>query len=184
MREIWRLKVRDDFSAAHALRNYHGKCERTHGHNFAVEVCVEGSNLDSDTGLLLDFGTLKRILKTALGELDHSFLNEKGFFIKKNPSSENIAKFIWRQMRSLLKTCADPQACKIRLKYVEVAENERQSATYSAEEAILDTKPSGAGWPAASAWRLRRRVKPRPRHGWQAAPQAGADRSGCSQNRG
>ena len=56
---FWRLTVRDDFSAGHALRHYEGKCERMHGHNFAVELTVQGQRLTRDTEMLLDFKTLK-----------------------------------------------------------------------------------------------------------------------------
>ena len=74
-RHCWRLTVRDEFSAGHALRHYQGKCENLHGHNFGVELCVEGRDLTPDTELLLDFKILKTALKDVLRELDHRVLN-------------------------------------------------------------------------------------------------------------
>ena len=67
---FWRLAVRDEFSAGHALRCYHGKCERLHGHNFSVEAVVEGDTLQPGTEFLADFSLLKRDLKAVLEELD------------------------------------------------------------------------------------------------------------------
>ena len=88
---LWRLTVRDDFAAAHALRHYEGKCERLHGHNFAVELTVEGQNLTQDTEMLLDFKVLKTGLKRVLETLDHRLLNETPPFDRLNPSSENLS---------------------------------------------------------------------------------------------
>ena len=69
-RPLWQLTVSDSFSAAHALRHYQGKCERLHGHNFTVEVTVEGERLEADTEMLLDFSHIKAHLKAALADLD------------------------------------------------------------------------------------------------------------------
>ena len=75
-KKIWRLTVRDEISAGHALRHYEGKCERLHGHNFAVELTVEGDKLTENVELLLDFKVLKRALKEELALLDHQIINE------------------------------------------------------------------------------------------------------------
>ena len=127
---FWRLTVRDDFSAGHALRHYEGKCERMHGHNFAVELTVQGQRLTRDTEMLLDFKTLKTGLKTVLEALDHRLLNETPPFDVMNPSSENLARHIWRGMAELLATHSDPQAREVRLYSVTVSEKGAQSATY------------------------------------------------------
>ncbi|SDF06375.1 6-carboxytetrahydropterin synthase QueD [Desulfovibrio legallii] len=127
---LWRLTVRDDFAAAHALRHYEGKCERLHGHNFAVELAVEGQNLTPDTEMLLDFKVLKTGLKAVLEALDHRLLNETPPFDRLNPSSENLARHIWRGMEAWLAGQADPQARAVRLYSVTVAEKGAQSATY------------------------------------------------------
>ena len=122
--------MRDDFSAGHALRHYEGKCERMHGHNFAVELTVEGSQLAAGTEMLLDFKVLKKGLKAVLDALDHRLLNETPPFDRINPSSENLARHIWQGMQAHLAAHDDPQAQLVRLHSVTVSEKGAQSATY------------------------------------------------------
>ena len=129
-KKLWRLTVRDDFSAGHALRHYEGKCERMHGHNFAVELTVEGSQLAAGTEMLLDFKVLKKGLKTVLDAMDHRLLNETPPFDRINPSSENLARHIWQGMQAHLAAHDDPQAQLVRLHSVTVSEKGAQSATY------------------------------------------------------
>jgi len=93
----YRLKVIDSFSAAHQLKGYKGKCENIHGHNFKVEIIVQGEKLDR-TGMLLDFKLLKKLLAKILEQLDHKDLNQIPVFKKDNPSSENIARFIFQKL--------------------------------------------------------------------------------------
>ena len=119
---MWRLKVIDSFSAAHFLRNYKGKCENLHGHNWKVELEVEGERLD-ETGLLIDFKELKKILKNVLELLDHRLINDIPPFDWQNPSSENIAKFISEKVEERL-----PEG--VRVASVTVWESERACATY------------------------------------------------------
>lgn len=126
----WQLAVRDSFAAAHALRNYRGKCENLHGHNFSVEVKIEGKELSSDTDLLLDFGILKHGLKDILEVLDHKMLNDLPYFTKINPSSENIARHIFKAMASWLSETPEAQAQDVRLVSVTVGESDKQCATY------------------------------------------------------
>lgn len=130
MSRIWRLTVRDEFSAAHALRNYRGKCERPHGHNFSVEVSVEGEKIGAENGMLVDFKILKDALKCVLAGLDHCMLNSTEPFDKINPSSENLAKFIWEGMVAKLGESLDPQARNVRLAGVCVSEKDSQSAAW------------------------------------------------------
>ena len=129
-KKLWRLTVRDDFSAGHALRHYEGKCERMHGHNFAVELTVEGSQLAAGTEMLLDFKVLKKGLRAVLDALDHRLLNETPPFDRINPSSENLARHIWQGMQAHLAAHDDPQAQLVRLHSVTVSEKGAQSATY------------------------------------------------------
>ena len=126
----WRLTVRDSFAAAHALRNYKGKCEHLHGHNFSVSVEIEGRVLSPDTELLLDFSTLKQGLKEVLESLDHKLLNELPFFAHCNPSSENLAHHIYQAMKLWLVACADAQDRHVRIVSVTVGESDKQCATY------------------------------------------------------
>ncbi|MFN3406518.1 MAG: 6-carboxytetrahydropterin synthase QueD [Caldimicrobium sp.] len=122
---MYRLKVKDTFSSAHFLRNYQGACENLHGHNWTVELIVEGEKLN-DIEILIDFKELKGILKEVLEELDHRLINELPYFQEKNPSSENLAYFIFQRVREKLTTYPH-----IKVKEVTVYETERASATYS-----------------------------------------------------
>jgi len=121
---MWRLNVRSDFSAAHALRHYQGKCESPHGHNFLVEAVVEGDRLTPDTELLVDFTLLKADLKAVLDTLDHQDLNVTPPFDRINPSSENLAQYIFQALAPLA------TARGVRLHSVSVGEKAAQSATY------------------------------------------------------
>ena len=94
---MYELKVISQFAAAHHLRGYEGDCERLHGHNWKVEVCVIGKKLGSD-GLVIDFKVVKQATKKVLSELDHEFLNELEPFKTLNPSSENIARYIFKSL--------------------------------------------------------------------------------------
>ena len=124
---FWRLTVRSEFSAAHALRHYQGKCENLHGHNFSVEAVVQGDVLTPDTELLVDFSLIKQDLKSVLDTLDHRVLNETPPFDRMNPSSENLSRHIYQGLASL--------AAKrgVRLHSVTVGEKSAQSATYFEE---------------------------------------------------
>jgi 6-pyruvoyltetrahydropterin/6-carboxytetrahydropterin synthase len=94
---MYEVAVRDEFSAAHSLRGYKGKCEELHGHNWKVEVSVASEKLDK-TGMVIDFRKLKDNLRRALEKLDHSYLNNLSYFKKVNPTSENIARYIYDKL--------------------------------------------------------------------------------------
>lgn len=89
----YELLIQDWFSAAHNLREYKGKCEKLHGHNWRVDVRLESDRLDNQ-GMVLDFKEGKRILAEALDPFDHAYLNEVPPFDGLNPSSENLARVI------------------------------------------------------------------------------------------
>ena len=91
---MYELKIETKFAAAHQLRNYNGQCERLHGHNWRVEVCVVAENLN-DIGLAIDFKVLKDTTNEYLIVLEHSFVNDVFPFTEINPSSENIAKWLY-----------------------------------------------------------------------------------------
>lgn len=120
----WRLEITEDFAASHQLRHYEGKCERMHGHNFGVKVAVEGDKLTPDTELLMDFKELRTNLKAVLAELDHRHLNEVEPFTDCNPSSENLARFIYQKLAARL--AGSPAT----VAWVTVSEKPAQSATY------------------------------------------------------
>jgi len=94
---MFEVSVEQVFAAGHALRNYKGKCENIHGHNWRVRVVIEGERLD-DTGLLVDFIDVKDLMGSVIARLDHQFLNEVAPFDVKNPSAENIAEYFYREM--------------------------------------------------------------------------------------
>lgn len=99
---MYELTITSDFAAAHNLRQYEGECENLHGHNWKVEVTVESKGLNK-IGLAVDFKVLKRILKDLLEKLDHKYLNKIPPFDKENPSSENLARYIFKQFKTALK---------------------------------------------------------------------------------
>ena len=95
---MYRIKVEGNFSSAHSLRGYKGKCESLHGHNWKVEVEISGESLDK-IGMLVDFKIVKKQLYRVLEKLDHSYLNKLAYFKKVNPTSENIAKYIYDRLQ-------------------------------------------------------------------------------------
>ncbi|HXQ27443.1 MAG TPA: 6-carboxytetrahydropterin synthase QueD [Candidatus Acidoferrales bacterium] len=99
---MYEVSVDETFAAAHNLREYKGKCEDLHGHNYKVRVTLAGKEIDS-VGLLYDFVHLKQVIRGVIQSLDHKYLNELAPFDKLNPSAENIARHIYdetsRQLR-------------------------------------------------------------------------------------
>ena len=100
---MWEICVEDDFSSAHQLIGYEGKCENLHGHNWRVVLCVNCSKTN-EIGIGVDFKELKVILKEILAILDHKILNEVDFFKEgHNPSAENIAYYIFKRAEEILR---------------------------------------------------------------------------------
>lgn len=100
-KHIYEIKIITDFAAAHNLRNFRGKCENLHGHNWKVEVVMRGALLD-EAGMLVDFGEVKQITRELLAGIDHQYLNDLPFFQHQNPSSENIARYLFEQLAERL----------------------------------------------------------------------------------
>lgn len=98
---MYELKILTQFSAAHRLENFNGKCEALHGHNWKVEVFLQGRELD-DAGLLMDFGVVKARVNEVLEEIDHKYLNELPAFKELNPSSENLARYLFERLGAVL----------------------------------------------------------------------------------
>jgi 6-pyruvoyltetrahydropterin/6-carboxytetrahydropterin synthase len=94
---MYEIKVRSDFSAAHNLKGYRGKCERLHGHNWVVEAVFSYEALAKD-GIAVDFRKAKKLLRGVTDRLDHAYLNGLALTRKMNPTSENIAKFIFESI--------------------------------------------------------------------------------------
>lgn len=129
---MFEVRVQDDFAAAHFLRDYNGKCENLHGHNYKVYVHVEGNALDAG-GMLIDFTFLKRSLKGVLSKIDHTNLNDIKEF-DQNPSAERIAMYIYKNLVENLKSegidlsLNSPDGTKI--SKVDIFETERNRARY------------------------------------------------------
>lgn len=98
---MYELTVIDYFASAHSLRAYDGNCENLHGHNWKVEIMVQVKELNK-IDLAIDFRELKKLLKKVLDLLDHKYLNDIEFFQKHNPSTENISKYIYLQLKKEL----------------------------------------------------------------------------------
>lgn len=124
MTSLWRLTVRSEFSSSHALRHYQGKCESLHGHNFSVEATVEGNKLSEPVEYLVDFSYLKKALNRVLDTIDHKDLNTTAPFDVLNPTSENLARYIYQELAPLV------AEHKVRLYSVTVGEKSTQCATY------------------------------------------------------
>ena len=122
---MFEVSVEQTFAAGHALRNYKGKCENVHGHNFKVQVILEGERLDA-AGLLVDFLEVKELMGGVIARLDHQFLNEVPPFDELNPSAENIAEYFYREMSRGLGSTPVP----VRIREVKVWETEIQSASF------------------------------------------------------
>jgi 6-pyruvoyltetrahydropterin/6-carboxytetrahydropterin synthase len=124
---MYTLTVEGNFSSAHQLRGYRGKCENLHGHNWKVVLSVRGEELDS-TGLLIDFTELKSMLRDIIEELDHRNINDIPCFTQQNPSSENIARYIAEQFASSLRARGH---AKISMDSVTVWESDTSRCTFT-----------------------------------------------------
>jgi 6-pyruvoyltetrahydropterin/6-carboxytetrahydropterin synthase len=124
---MYEVTVEDSFAAGHYLRDYKGKCENPHGHNYKVRVTLIGASLDK-AGLLLDFKDLKEVMKHVTDRLDHQMLNEIEPFIVLNPSAENLAKYFYDQTNGRLKSLTSG---RVAVKDVTIWETDTTTARYS-----------------------------------------------------
>ncbi len=121
---MYEISVESTISASHHLRGYQGKCEKVHGHNWRVEACVSSELLD-ETGLVMDFGDLRRALNQSLEDFDHADLNAQPVFADCNPSSENMARIVFERLARIV----DNESLK--LTRVRVWETEGSCASYT-----------------------------------------------------
>ncbi len=126
---MYELNVKAEFEAAHQIDGYKGKCQRLHGHNWTVEAIVCGSELD-ELGMLIDFKILKAELNAVLEKLDHRYLNELPTFKLKNPTAENLAKYIFGE----LEESEVFSKSKAHLKAIKVHESPRSCVTYTSTD--------------------------------------------------
>lgn len=123
---MYEVTVEDTFAAGHYLRDYKGKCENPHGHNYKVQVTLQGKSLDR-AGLLLDFKDLKVVMKHVIDYLDHQMINDLEPFTRLNPSAENLAKYFYDETLAKL---AQTTAGRVSVKQVTIYETETSIATY------------------------------------------------------
>ena len=123
---MFEITVDAGFSSGHYLRNYHGKCENPHGHNYKVRVTLRGRELDH-SGLLLDFKELKGVLKPVVEYLDHKMINELEPFTVVNPSAENLAKYFFDQTNEHLSSLTEG---RVSVKDCTIYETDTSCATY------------------------------------------------------
>ena len=118
---MFEITVRDHIASAHQLHGYDGPCKDLHGHTWHIEVVVMGETLDK-IGLLTDFKILKKELKDIIGPLDHVCLNNVAAFKDLNPSTENLARHIYREFIKVVSP--------LKLKHVQVWESDTASVIY------------------------------------------------------
>jgi len=124
---MYRVSVTRHFDSAHFLRGYEGKCEALHGHRYRVRLTVKSSVLN-DIGLAFDFTLLKKELDAVIAKYDHHCLNDVPPFDSINPSAENIAETIYRELKSRM------EKAPVEMTEVEVWESPDSSATYTPDK--------------------------------------------------
>ncbi len=122
---MYELKIITKLAAAHNLKNFKGKCEKLHGHNWKIEVVVEAEKLGEDD-LVVDFADIKAITNEVINELDHTYINEHPYFKNRNASSELLATYIFQEVDRRLQ--AINPSC--RLKSVSAWESDTSMAKY------------------------------------------------------
>jgi len=120
---VFEICVEAQFSAAHSLGGYQGNCAQLHGHNWIVEVSVKCLELN-DIGIGIDFRDIRQAIKNIINDLDHSCLNEHPQFKDTNPSSENIARFLYRQLGEIINSGS------VKVSKVKVSETRSAGAYY------------------------------------------------------
>jgi 6-pyruvoyltetrahydropterin/6-carboxytetrahydropterin synthase len=124
---MFEVTVEDSFAAGHYLRNYKGKCENPHGHNYKIRVTLAGAELDK-AGLLLDFKDLREVMKHVIERLDHQMINDVEPFTVINPSAENLAKYFYDESNTRLRSVTNG---RVQVKDVTVFETDTTTAKYS-----------------------------------------------------
>ncbi|WP_031496437.1 6-carboxytetrahydropterin synthase QueD [Bryobacter aggregatus] len=124
---MYEVIVEQQFSAAHFLKDYPGKCASVHGHNYKVQITLEGETLN-ELGMLTEFELIKKALAPWIDKFDHALLNEVAPFDQINPTAENLAKFFSDEVENALRQSM--ATASARVSYVRVFETEKCSAAY------------------------------------------------------
>ncbi|UCE06508.1 MAG: 6-carboxytetrahydropterin synthase QueD [bacterium] len=119
---MFKISVTTKFAAAHKLRGYEGPCENLHGHNWQIKATIGIDELD-DIGIAYDFKKLKKYLNEIIERFDHQFLNDVAPFDQLNPTSENLAKYIFHSLTEKLPS-------HIKVVSIEVGESDQYKAIY------------------------------------------------------
>ncbi len=123
---MYEVTVEAGFSAGHYLRNYRGKCENPHGHNYKVRITLRGRELDV-AGLLLDFKQLKQVMRPVIDRLDHQMINDLAPFTELNPSAVNLAHYFFDETNVQLR---DMTEGRVTVKDCTIFETDTTTATY------------------------------------------------------
>ena len=123
---MYEVTVERGFSSGHYLRNYKGKCENPHGHNYKVRITLRGERLDH-AGLLLDFKDLKHVMHPVIDRIDHQMLNDIEPFTEINPSAENLARYFCDETNKQL---AEMTEGRVHVKDCTIYETDTTTATY------------------------------------------------------
>jgi 6-pyruvoyltetrahydropterin/6-carboxytetrahydropterin synthase len=127
---MFEVTVEQTFAAGHSLREYKGKCENVHGHNYRVQVTVEGEKLNG-IGLLVDFVDLKRAVRQVIERLDHQFINDVEPFTTLNPSAENLAQYFHDEVARALNIEASRfNDAPVRISQIKIWETDTSIAVY------------------------------------------------------
>ena len=121
LKVMFELSVKSHISSAHFLKGYQGRCKDLHGHTWHIEVVIAGEHLDS-IGMVADFAVIKRQLNEFLMPIDHVCLNDLEYFKRNNPTTENIAQYVYRDFAKVV--------APLRIKRVQVWESETSSVVY------------------------------------------------------
>jgi len=126
MAATFEVMIERNFSSAHQLRGYKGKCENLHGHNYKIEIYARGGELDN-IGLLVDFVELKAAADEVVQYLDHRNINELPPFVELQPSAENLAKYVLERVSARI----DDE--RVRIYKVRCFETPTSVATYQVD---------------------------------------------------
>ncbi len=118
---MFELSVKGDIASAHFLREYEGKCKNLHGHTWKIEVFIKSEKLDK-VGMVVDFTVLKKQFKEFLIHIDHVCLNDLEYFKKVNPTTENIAQYVYRNFNQVI--------APLKISKVQVWESDASAVTY------------------------------------------------------
>ncbi len=121
---MYEIGVTTDFSSAHHVRGHAGKCAGPHGHNWAVEVFFRGETLN-ELGMIEDFRVLKDGIRRVLDTVDHKDLNRLPAFASCNPTSENIARWLFEELARTMNNA------RYRVRRVRVRESPGTMACYT-----------------------------------------------------